>query len=79
MAKTTCPVSREQFVAKAQPVDVTINNVSFKAVPKEFSTGSLGWNINDKATLYVDGVPVQVQIGLNLTIIGSKELPKEGG
>ena len=44
---------------------------------KEFSTGSLGWYLNGKATLEIDGKPVQVQIGLNLTLVGSKELPKD--
>ena len=45
---------------------------------KEFSTGSLGWYLNGKATLEIDGKPVQVQIGLNLGLVGSKDLPKEG-
>ena len=79
MAKTTCPVSRQQFRTKAQPVTVTINNTPFQAVVKEFSTGSLGWYLNSKINLVVDGVSVPVQIGLNLTIVGSKELPKDGG
>jgi hypothetical protein len=79
MAKTTCPVSRQQFRTKAQPVTVTINNTPFQAVVKEFSTGSLGWYLNGKTMVEVDGVPVAVQIGLNLTVVGSKELPKNGG
>ena len=49
------------------------------AAVKEFSTGSLGWNINDKLQIEVDGKPVTVQVGLNLTIIGSKDLPQDGG
>jgi hypothetical protein len=79
MAKTTCPISRSQFQEKAKPVTVTINNVPLQAVVKEFSTGSLGWYLNGKTTIEVDGTPVSVQIGLNLTIVGSKELPKDGG
>ena len=75
MAKS-CPISRADFHAKAKPVAVTINNVPMVAEVKEFSTGSLGWNINAKTTIDVDGTSVSVQIGLNLTIIGSKELPK---
>jgi hypothetical protein len=43
---------------------------------KEFSTGSLGWYLNGKTTIEVGGKPVTVQIGMNLTIVGSKELPK---
>jgi hypothetical protein len=79
MAKTTCPVSRQQFRSKAQPVTVTINNTPFQAAVKEFSTGSLGWYLNGKTMVEVDGVPVAVQIGLNLTVVGSKELPKDAG
>jgi hypothetical protein len=78
MAKTNCPITRSQFRAKAKPVAVTINNVPLQAVVKEFSTGSLGWYVNGKTTIEVDGTPVSVQIGLNLTIVGSKELPRDG-
>jgi hypothetical protein len=77
MAKTSCLITRSQFRAKAKPVSVIINNQTFSAMVKEFSTGSLGWNVNGKMTIEVDGTPVAVQIGLNLTIVGSKELPKE--
>ena len=79
MAKTNCPVSRSQFLAHAKPLTVTINNVPLQAVVKEFSTGSLGWYLNGKTTVEVDGTPVSVQIGLNLTVVGSKELPLEAG
>lgn len=78
-AKTTCPVSRQQFHASAKAVDVVINGIPHKAMVKEFSTGSLGWYLNGKATIDIGDTPVQVQIGMNLTIIGSKELPKTGG
>ena len=78
MAKTECPITRSQFRDKAKPVTVTINNMPFQAVVKEFSTGSLGWYLNGKTTIEIDGTPVAVQIGLNLTVVGSKELPQEG-
>ena len=75
--KTTCPITRAQFRAKAKPVTVNIAGVSHDAEVKEFSTGSLGWYVNGKTTVEIDGVRVPVQIGLNLTIVGSKELPDE--
>ena len=75
--KTTCPITRAQFRAKAKPVPVTIAGATHEAEVKEFSTGSLGWYLNGKTTIDVDGTPVSVQIGLNLTIVGSKELPKD--
>jgi hypothetical protein len=77
MAKTTCPVSRSEFRSKAKPVSVAINNVPMQAMVKEFSTGSLGWYLNGKTTIDVGGTLVAVQIGMNLTIVGSKELPKQ--
>lgn len=77
MAKTPCPISRAEFHAKARPVAVTINHVPFQAETKEFSTGSLGWFVNAKTNIEIDGKMVPVQIGLNLTIVGSKDLPKD--
>ena len=73
--KSTCPITRAQFRAKAQSITVTIGDEKFIAAKKEFSTNSLGWNINAKITVEIDGIPVPVQVGLNLTLVGSKELP----
>ena len=77
MAKSTCPVSRTDFRNDAQPVEVIINGVPMTADVKEFSTGSLGWYLNGKVNLKVGDKSVSVQIGMNLTIVGSKELPKK--
>jgi len=78
VAKTSCPITRAEFRAKAKPVTVKVEEVPMQAVVKEFSTGSLGWFLNGKMTVDVGGTPVTVQIGMNLTIVGSKELPKDG-
>src|ERR1700736_3246905 len=75
--KTTCPISRSDFKTKAKPVTVTINNVPLQAEVKEFSTKSLGWYLNGKTTIDVGGTLVSVQIGMNLTIVGSKEWPDD--
>jgi hypothetical protein len=75
--KTVCPINRAEFRAKAKPVSVVINNVPLQAEVKEFSTGSLGWYLNGKTSIEIDGKLVAVQIGLNLTIVGSKELPQD--
>ena len=76
MAKSTCPVTRNDFREHAQAVEVVINGVPMMAEVKEFSTGSLGWYLNGKSTIKIGDKPVSVQIGMNLTIVGSKELPK---
>lgn len=75
--KTTCPISRDVFRSDAKPVTVNIAGIPLMAEVKEFSTGSLGWYLNGKTTVEIGGKPVSVQIGLNLTIVGSKELPKD--
>lgn len=77
--KTACSITRADFNAHAQPLEVTIAGIPMVADVKEFSTGSLGWNTNTKVTLRVGEKPVNVQVGLNITIVGSKELPRDGG
>jgi hypothetical protein len=75
--KTSCPITRAEFRAHAHPLDVKIHGMDLKAPVKEFSTGSLGWYLNGKTTIDIDGKSVAVQIGLNLTIVGSKELERD--
>ena len=76
--KTHCPISRAEFRSQAKAVTVTVGSVPLVAEVKEFSTGSLGWYLNGKTSIEVGGKPVSVQIGMNLTIVGSKELPHDG-
>ena len=76
-SKSSLPITRQQFRDAAKPVVVTINGKEFKVPRKEFSTGSLGWYLNDKMDIEIDGHEVKVQIGLNLTVVGSKDLPDD--
>ena len=76
--KSTCPVNRADFRTHAKPVRVMIGEVPMMAEVKEFATGSLGWYLNGKTTIDINGVAVSVQIGMNMTIVGSKELPADG-
>ena len=70
-------ITRAEFREGAQPVKVEINGLPMMAEVKEFSTGSLGWYLNGKTMIDVGGKQVSVQIGMNLTIVGSKDLPKD--
>jgi hypothetical protein len=67
-----CPVTLADFRQHAKTLLVKIADVPFEVKPKEFSTGSLGWNLNHKMDVIVNGKPVPCQIGMNITIIGSK-------
>ena len=60
--KTVCPMSREQFLAQAKSVEVTVNGQPTLAQVKEFSTGSFGWHHGDKLTLKVGDTLVKVQV-----------------
>jgi hypothetical protein len=73
MAKSPCPLSKTQFLEKAEAVKITIGTTEIIADKREFSTGSFGWYHNGKITITVDGKPISVQIGCNLTVVGSKE------
>jgi hypothetical protein len=73
MAKTSCPVTRQQFTDKAQPLKITIGSQEMLAEVKQFSTGSFGWYLNGKTVIEIDGKAVSVQIGMNMTVVGSKE------
>lgn len=76
-SKSSLPITRQQFRDAAKPVVVTINGKEFKVPRKEFSTGSLGWYLNEKMDVEIDGHDIKVQIGLNLTVVGSKDLPDD--
>lgn len=78
MAKSPCALSQSQFLAKAEPLKINITGQDMLAEVKAFSTGSFGWYLNGKTTVMVDGKAVSVQIGMNLTIVGSKEAPRDG-
>lgn len=71
-----CPVTKEQFLKSAKPLMISIDGKQQVASVKEFSTGSLGWYAGEKVVVEIDGVPVRCQVGLNITVIGSKPAGK---
>ena len=73
MAKSPCPVTAAQFAEKAEALKITINGSDMLAEVKAFSTGSFGWYLNGKTVIMIDGKAVSVQIGMNMTVVGSKE------
>jgi hypothetical protein len=77
--KTTCPISRADFHAKAKAITITIGGVPHLAEVKEFSTGSFGWYLNAKTVLDINGVAVPVQINSSFIVVGSKEAPGASG
>ncbi len=76
MAKLPCPINRDDFLKQAVSIEIDIGGTKMTASPREFSTGSFGWYLTGKAVLTVNGKPIPVQVGTNLTVIGSKDSPK---
>lgn len=77
-----CAITKEQFHASAKPailkLDLGAGEQMLYAGVKDFNSGSFGWYAPGKLLATVDGVPVQVQVGLVLTVIGSKALASTG-
>lgn len=74
--KTKCSTSRDSFNSNALPMAVEIAGQPMLAEPRQFATGSMGWNATDKVTIKLaNGDLVRCQVGLTITVIGSKELP----
>jgi hypothetical protein len=71
-------LSRAYFRRLAKPLPITLGQVAVgEAAPREFLTGSLGWQWVCKTQLRVGECYVWVQINLSITVIGSKDLPPE--
>lgn len=79
---TVCTITREDFAKAARGMVCELRNPGDSTVlhkltldAAQFSTGSLGWKANGKVDVEVDGKLVRCQVGFNLTVVGSKELP----
>ena len=72
-------MTKDQFGQAAKPLRVLIDESSILAKPKRFKKGSVGWYANGKTQIVVNGEALEIQIGVNLTVIGTKdEQAKEG-
>lgn len=74
MAKTPCAIGRKEFKDNAQAVNFEIAGTPVTAEPREFSTGSFGWYFTGKVNIVVNGKSLPVQVGCNLTVVGSKDV-----
>lgn len=77
MAKKKCPLQRAEFDEHADALALELAGQALLAEPKQFKTGSMGYYAGTKVNLTINGKVVPCQVGLNVTVIGSKELPEE--
>lgn len=73
-----CPFSRKELSdlvasGKVPPLEIKVGTQTVNAEFRQFSTGSFGFYFNGKVPTSVDGKAVSLQVGANLTIVGSKE------
>jgi hypothetical protein len=67
-------IDRRVFTAKAEPLAVKVGgDAALVATVKEFQSGSVGWYAGGKIVVMVDGKPLSCQVGINITVVGSKE------
>ncbi len=66
-------MTKDQFGQAAKPLRVLVDESPIFANPKRFSTGSVGWNANAKTQIVVNGEALEIQVGINLTVIGTKD------
>jgi len=86
---TECKITRAEFKAAVKALLLTISqdgpggqpyNRQVAVAPKEFKqaqgapAGSFGWYNNDKVELLVNGKLVKCQLGLSITVVGSKNV-----
>lgn len=74
--ETVCNITRDEFAKGAAPLAVNDLLGGQVAPIHPFSTGSMGWRLNAKQHVTIGGKSVKVNIDLNVTVVGSKELPK---
>lgn len=70
--RTVAAMSAEEFLAAAGALTLDVGGSKVVAKPKQFSTGSYGWNYCGKLDAPVDGGSIKVQASVNLIVVGSK-------
>lgn len=76
MRAKVCPVTRQEFREKAVAIPCKIGPSELLLEVKEFSTGSFGFWAGQKIVVEIGEKRVICQLGMNLTVVGSKDAPK---
>ena len=60
MAKP-CPISKTDFMAKAEPIKVDVAGTMMTAEPRDFATGSFGWYLSGKVSVRMSSLAASSQ------------------
>ncbi|GIX63286.1 matrix-remodeling-associated 5 isoform X1, putative [Babesia caballi] len=66
-------MTRNEFLENAKALKVQIEDSTFEVPARVFSTNSCGWYLSEKIKLNVAGKEIICQVGLNCTVVGSKQ------
>ncbi|GBE60696.1 apicomplexan specific protein [Babesia ovata] len=66
-------MTRSEFMKNAPKLKVQIEDSLFNVAPRTFSTDSCGWYLSEKVKLDICGQTIICQVGLNCTVVGSKQ------
>ncbi|CDI76699.1 hypothetical protein, conserved [Eimeria acervulina] len=66
-------MSRSAFLEKAPVMASKIGDMTFDMKPRTFSSGSCGWFHGGKVAIKVGDQEIWCQLGVNCTVLGSKE------
>lgn len=71
--KTSFPMKKGDYLKSAPTLRLAIADTPFVCPPREFSTGSVGFNANGKVVIQIGDEYVTHQVSVNITAVGSKE------
>eukprot|EP00339_Tiarina_fusa_P019043 CAMPEP_0117063786 /NCGR_PEP_ID=MMETSP0472-20121206/44529_1 /TAXON_ID=693140 ORGANISM="Tiarina fusus, Strain LIS" /NCGR_SAMPLE_ID=MMETSP0472 /ASSEMBLY_ACC=CAM_ASM_000603 /LENGTH=196 /DNA_ID=CAMNT_0004783629 /DNA_START=21 /DNA_END=608 /DNA_ORIENTATION=+ len=74
---SACPISKSDFLESATDLVMLLDENAIEAHPKEFATGSFGWNASGRLKIVVNEIPLTVQVSTNATVLKSKEAPEQ--
>lgn len=66
-------MSRQSFLEQAPVMSSRIGDLAFDMKPRTFSSGSCGWFHGGKVAIKVGDQEIWCQLGVNCTVLGSKE------
>ncbi|CDJ60709.1 hypothetical protein, conserved [Eimeria maxima] len=66
-------MAKSTFLEKAPVLASKIGDVQFEMKPRTFSSGSCGWFHGSKVAIKVGDQEIWCQLGVNCTVLGSKE------
>jgi hypothetical protein len=67
-------MTKSEFL-KSKKIVINIDGQQYELEPREFSTGSVGFRIDQKVPYTLpDGTKAELSVGGNLVLIGSKKM-----